>query len=151
MTEAGVPLKEAVVCVLGYAFLPDSDDDRNTPTELLLKELANRGIAFKLHDTLISRNNGYRFEPDIETALQNCDAVVIMTAHGAYKSLTPELLNGFMRNRIIIDGRNLLDSGAFLAEGYTFKGVGKGNLNSKRLIEAETTMSLTGENEQAGS
>jgi hypothetical protein len=54
-----------------------------------------------------------------------------MTKHDEYKSINPGKLKGFLRTRVIIDGRNLFNAEEYLAEGFIFKGVGRGNVNKK--------------------
>jgi UDP-N-acetyl-D-mannosaminuronic acid dehydrogenase len=131
LKEAGKELKGSLVCVLGYAFLENSDDPRNTPTITLLKELQKRGAKYRIHDPFIREDEGYRIEADIDLALKDCDALVLMTKHDEYKSVNPEKLKGLLRTRVLIDGRNLFDPDEFTASGFIFKGVGKGNINSR--------------------
>jgi hypothetical protein len=64
--------------------------------------------------------------------LKDCDALVLMTRHEEYDAVTPQMLKGLLRSRIVIDGRNFFDSRGFLDHGFVFKGVGRGNINSVR-------------------
>ncbi len=117
------------ICVLGFAFLENSDDPRNTPTIPVLKELERRGAYYKIHDPFVTENEGYIIEPDLDSALKDCDAVLLMTKHEVYNSVTPEKLNGCLKNKIIVDGRNLFNAEKFINAGFIFKGIGKGNIN----------------------
>ena len=127
LTESKKDSKDTVVAVLGYSFLENSDDARNTPTVQFLKELEKRGVKYIIHDPYIKdTEEGYRIEPNINKALQGCDALVLMTKHDEYKTLTPEKLQHLLRTKIIIDGRNLFDPTLFTADGFIFRGVGKG-------------------------
>lgn len=129
LNEAGREIRGSRICVLGYAFLENSDDARNTPTVPLLKELERRGAAFVIHDPYIEKDEGFRMERDIDSSLKGCDAVVLMTKHEEYRSLTPERLKSQLRSSIVIDGRDMYNSRQFLDRGFIFKGMGKGNLN----------------------
>jgi UDP-N-acetyl-D-mannosaminuronic acid dehydrogenase len=129
LNEVGKELKGAIICVLGYAFIENSDDPRNTPTVPLLKELAKRGATYRIHDPFIKEDEGYHIEQNLTTALKNADAIVLMTKHDQYKTITPVKLKSLLRTRIVIDGRDMFDPMEFTAEGFNFKGVGKGNLN----------------------
>jgi UDP-N-acetyl-D-mannosaminuronic acid dehydrogenase len=127
LAEAQKNSKGTIIGVLGYSFLENSDDARNTPTVTFLKELEKRGIAYKIHDPYIKiAEEGYCIEPNIDRALQGCDALVLMTKHDIYKALTPEKLQQLLRTKIIIDGRNMFDPKLFIAAGFIFRGVGKG-------------------------
>ena len=132
MQEAGVQLKGTTVCVLGYAFLENSDDAKNTPTFSLIKELERRGVKYKIHDPYIKADQDLKIGQDLNQALQDCDAVVLMTKHDEYKNISPVSLGGILRNKIVIDGRNMFDPGDFVANGFVFKGVGKGNVGNRR-------------------
>jgi UDP-N-acetyl-D-mannosaminuronic acid dehydrogenase len=129
LKEARKELVGSMICVLGYAFLENSDDPRNTPTVPFLKELEKRGAKYKIHDPYIKNDEGYQVEQVLDIALKDCDAVVLMTKHDEYKSINPEKLKGFLRTRVIVDGRNLFHADEYLAEGFIFRGVGRGNVN----------------------
>jgi UDP-N-acetyl-D-mannosaminuronic acid dehydrogenase len=129
LKESGTTTEGATVGVMGYAFLENSDDPRNTPTVTLLEELDRRRIKYKIHDPYVKEDERYIIMQDLDKALENCDAVIIMTKHDEYKSITPSKLNSFLKNKVVIDGRNLLNPVEFIAEGFVFKGVGKGNIN----------------------
>jgi UDP-N-acetyl-D-mannosaminuronic acid dehydrogenase len=128
LSEKQKVIKNSIISVLGFAFLENSDDSRNTPTVIFLKELEKKGAKYRIHDPYVKdTEEGYIIESDIEAVLKGSDAVVIMTKHEEYKSISPERLQSLMRTKIIVDGRHLFDPLAFEASGFTFKGVGKGN------------------------
>jgi UDP-N-acetyl-D-mannosaminuronic acid dehydrogenase len=123
LTEAG--RSNPTVCMLGYAYLENSDDDRHSPTASLLDILKFRRVQYVVHDPHV-RNDWV--ERDLGTALRDADAVVLMTAHDEYKAITPEYLAGLMRTKLVIDGRNVWNSQDFIDKGFIFRGVGKGNI-----------------------
>ncbi len=129
LNEAGREISGSRICVLGYAFLENSDDARNTPTVPFIKELERRGAACVIHDPYIVNDEGYRIERDIDSALKGCDAMVLMTKHDEYRSITPESLKSVLRSMIVIDGRDMFNPREFLDRGFIFKGMGKGNVN----------------------
>jgi len=130
LKEANKKLAESMICVLGYAFLENSDDSRNSPTIPFLKELKKRGASYKIHDPYIKNDEGYQVEPVLGIALKDCDAVVLMTKHDEYKSLNPEILMGLLKTKVIIDGRNLFPAEEYLAKGFIYKGIGRGDINT---------------------
>ena len=123
-------LKGSLVCVLGFSFLENSDDARNTPTAPFLKELENRGADYRVHDPLVREDDTYHIETDLDAALKDCDAVVLMTKHDDYKAVTPEKLKNLSHKPVVVDGRGFFVPAAFMGEGFVFKGVGQGNVNS---------------------
>jgi UDP-N-acetyl-D-mannosaminuronic acid dehydrogenase len=128
LKQANTELNGARIGVLGFAFLENSDDMRNTPTVTFLHELENRGATYTIHDPFIVEDSGYRIEKNLNTVLKGADAAVIMTGHEQYRSLDPGKFKYLLKNRIVIDGRNVLAPAAFIKEGFIFKGVGKGNV-----------------------
>ena len=127
LAEAQKDIKDSLIGVLGYTFLENSDDCRNTPTVPFLKELEKRGAKYKIYDPYINdTEEGYQIEPNLDVALKNCDALVVMTKHDEYKSITLEKLQNLLRTKIIIDGRNLFDPVKSKDAGFIFRGVGKG-------------------------
>jgi UDP-N-acetyl-D-mannosaminuronic acid dehydrogenase len=129
LKEVGKALKGSDICILGYAFLENSDDPRNTPTIPLIRELEARGAAYRIHDPFVQEDEGLQIEKNIDSALKDCDALILMTKHDVYKSISPEKLKNLLRTRVIIDGRNAFSPEAFIEEGFIFRGIGKGNLN----------------------
>jgi UDP-N-acetyl-D-mannosaminuronic acid dehydrogenase len=129
LKEAKKELKKSTICVLGYAFLENSDDPRNSPTVPFLKELEKRGASYKIHDPYIKNDEGYQIEQSLDIALKDCDAVVLMTKHDEYKFLKPEILKSLLRTKVIIDGRNLFPAEEYLDEGFIVKGIGRGDIN----------------------
>jgi UDP-N-acetyl-D-mannosaminuronic acid dehydrogenase len=77
-------LAAAKVCVLGLGFKAECDDTRQSPAvrmiELLKREGASVVVCDPFHDT-----------PDVDSAVQGVDAVVLATNHAAYRS--PSFLN----------------------------------------------------------
>lgn len=118
--DTGKRLKNVKVAVLGYAYDGNSDDDRNTPTEPLMKKLKKSGIKFEVHDSYIEK-----YQKDIEKVLKGKDAIILMTAHDQYKKLKyPKMKELMKKNPIIIDGRNVFDKEKAIKNGFVYKGVG---------------------------
>lgn len=128
LREAKKKLKGCRICVLGFAFLENSDDPRNTPAVPLVEELERRGAAYSIHDPFVRGHDRYRIESNLSTALKGSDALVLMTKHDIYRSIDPDMLTGLLRSKVVVDGRNLFDGKEFIAAGFVFRGVGKGNL-----------------------
>ncbi len=133
LKEKNIQLKTSKICVLGYAFLENSDDARNTPTLPFLKELEKEGVTFTLHDPYLKEEDGYTIEQDLEACLKGSNAVIILTKHNEYKDLRPEYLKDILDTYIIIDGRNTLNGDEFIEKGFTFRGIGKGQYRKEKI------------------
>ena len=124
--DAGVYPHLSTVCVLGYSFIENSDDDRNSPTKTLLDEFETREMNYVVHDPYVRKE---WISQDVDATIRCADAVVLMTAHDEYKSLTPDYLASLLRTKVVIDGRNVWKPQDFIGKGFIFKGVGKGKTN----------------------
>lgn len=118
--EAGGSLAGARILVMGYAYLENSDDTRNSPTQALIERLSQVGASVVVHDPFVSEYQG-----DLLSAAQGCDAAVVMVAHTPYKNLNLPALRAALRRPVLVDGRNLYDSAALRAAGWVYRGIGK--------------------------
>lgn len=119
LARAGRALRGARVLVLGYAYLENSDDTRNSPSEALIEHLQKKGVEVAVHDPYVPEYQG-----DLLKRAEGCDAAVLMVAHDAYRSLDFEALRRRMRSAALVDGR-----GVFRASpptGFTYACVGVG-------------------------
>lgn len=118
--EVNKKLEESKVVVLGYAYAGNSDDARNTPTEVLLKFLNKTGAEVVVHDSFITD-----YKTPLEEALKKAQAIVLMADHDEYKKLNLGKLKKLMRPKpIIIDGRNVFDKEKARKLGFVYKGIG---------------------------
>jgi UDP-N-acetyl-D-mannosaminuronic acid dehydrogenase len=104
---AGVDPSRARVVILGYAFLENSDDTRNTPALPLIVALRNLGVVdIRVHDPFVREEELPGVVRDVASALAGADCACLVTSHAVYQSLEPETVRSAMRNCLIIDGRN---------------------------------------------
>jgi UDP-N-acetyl-D-mannosaminuronic acid dehydrogenase len=100
---AGCKIEGSRVLVLGYAYLEDSDDTRNSPSETLEARLKYLGADVRIHDPYVPEYQG-----DIYEAAQGCDAAVVMVRHKQYVELDWSKLKGVMRAPVLVDGRRVV-------------------------------------------
>jgi len=124
--EAGGDLAGARVAVLGYAYLEDSDDTRNSPSAVLVEHLAEAGAEVVIHDPWVPGYGGELLE-----RVAGCDAAVIMVAHSAYKNLDLVGLRQTLRQPVLVDARRVIDPGQACAAGLTYLAVGYGRKSSE--------------------
>jgi UDP-N-acetyl-D-mannosaminuronic acid dehydrogenase len=117
--KVGKPILDARIAVLGYAYLEDSDDTRNSPTRSLVARLYELGAQPVIHDPWIPEYNG-----DVYDRVKGCDAVVVMVAHSAYKELDLKKLKSALRSPVLVDGRRVFAGDQLLSSGLTAYRVG---------------------------
>jgi len=131
LEEVGIELLDAKICVLGYAFLENSDDTRNTPSKQLYDILKDECSEIVVHDPYVEQEGDVLLSMDLEGCLKDKDAVLLVTKHNEYSELDPKRYGGLLANKIIIDGRNVYTPEDFIKEGFVFRGIGKGTIYRK--------------------
>lgn len=137
LTRAGTSPKGAKVALLGWAFLANSDDTRNTPSEIYRDLLQKEGATVNVHDPYVAEYPGVPIVPVVADAIRCADAIVIFAGHSQYRILNPKVLKQLSgkKHPVIIDGRNMVDPDAYIAEGFVYKGIGRGDKNSHPVVE----------------
>ncbi len=125
MREAGRRIRGAKVAVLGFAYRENTDDARNSPAILLVRELRRRGADIAIHDPYAKSMRGFTVTRDLRAALKGADCLALVTAHDAYRTLDLQKVRRWMRHRAIVDGRNAFD-GSIVRRGFAYRAIGKG-------------------------
>jgi UDP-N-acetyl-D-mannosaminuronic acid dehydrogenase len=103
LIEDGEPREQARrVLVLGYAYLPETDDARNSPSAALTAELARLGLEVAVHDPFVPG-----FQGDVNEMAEAVGTVVTMVHHAAYRDLD-------LRTKFEIDAQRLSEARARL-------------------------------------
>ena len=124
--EKGVKLQDARVCILGLAFLGDSDDTRNTPALPLYNLLKGVCKEVVVHDPFVKEFEGVVLTDDLEDALRNKDCMVIVTRHKEYVDIRLDWLKSVLATLVIVDGRNVFNPKDCEDAGFSYHGVGVG-------------------------
>jgi UDP-N-acetyl-D-mannosaminuronic acid dehydrogenase len=124
LNEAGRKLKDAKIAILGVAFLENSDDTRNTPSKPLYESLKRKKAKPVLHDPYV-REFELPFTRDINEAVGDADALILVTKHKEYFDLDLSSLKNKMRTPVLVDGRNMYQKESCEKLGFIYKGVGK--------------------------
>lgn len=118
------------IAILGFSFLPNTDDARNTPTEQFNNICLKHGAVTQIHDPWVREYPGISLSSDIEPVLKDADVLVFMTAHQMYYSLDYEWVKRIMRPYpVLVDGRNIVDPDIIIQAGFVYEGIGRGDKN----------------------
>lgn len=121
LQRAGRDVTGAKIAVLGYAYLENSDDTRNSPSAVLVTNLQRLGAEVVIHDPWVPQYQG-----DVWACLHDCDAAVVMVAHNDYRALDLKQVKMALRTPILIDGRRVFDAQRAVAVGLVYRAVGLG-------------------------
>jgi UDP-N-acetyl-D-mannosaminuronic acid dehydrogenase len=119
--EAGRRMAQSRIAILGFAYLENSDDTRNSPSAACVARLRELGAEVVIHDPWVAEYQGELLE-----RVRGCDAVVAMVGHRAYQGLDLDALRAALRTLILVDGRGLFDAARVRAAGFIYRGVGYG-------------------------
>ena len=136
LRRAKCPVRGAKITILGWAFLANSDDTRNTPSEPYRDILIGEGAQIVVHDPYVSEYPGIDILSDLDQALQSADAVVIFAGHNQYAGISPVTIRKLSgkKHPVIVDGRNLVEPDVFIRQGFIYKGIGRGDKNEHAII-----------------
>jgi UDP-N-acetyl-D-glucosamine dehydrogenase len=108
LDERGKPLTNSRILILGAAYKPDIDDDRESPFYEIADMLKGRGAHVQYHDPHIphirpTRHHRLVLEsvPLDEKALSSADAVVVVTNHSTFD---PSMV--VRHAKLVVDTRN---------------------------------------------
>jgi UDPglucose 6-dehydrogenase len=126
----GAPIAGTRIAILGAAFKPDSDDVRDSPALDVAEKLSARGADVVVTDPEAIDNAQIRsphltFAATVEEAVQNCDAVLLLTEWRQYRELDPDKLGDLVRHRRIVDGRNALDPVLWRDAHWAYRALGR--------------------------
>jgi len=135
LKRVGCPLKGAKVAILGWAFLANSDDTRNTPSEPFRDSLIQAGSSVTVHDPYVVKYPDVPILHNLDDTIRGADAIVIFAGHNQYKNLDPNhmLTLAGKVHPVIIDGRNMIDPDLYIRHGFVYKGIGRGDKNMHKI------------------
>jgi UDP-N-acetyl-D-mannosaminuronic acid dehydrogenase len=122
LSEAGIEIEQARVLVLGYSYLENADDTRNSFSAVMIDHLRRQGAEVIIHDPWVAEYQGNLLE-----RASGCDVAILMVKHQIYFQLDLDLLRQVMRRPILIDGRHILEPGQAQAAGFIYCGLGQGS------------------------
>ena len=139
LTEALGGLKGRTVAVLGLAFKPNTSDVREAPALGLCRDLLREGAIVRAFDPIATEEaaralgdaaSSIAFERDVYSAAAGADAVAILTEWNEFRGMDLERLRDVMRERVLMDCRNVLEPARAVALGFTYRSIGRDGKNS---------------------
>lgn len=125
----GLSLRGAKIAIFGVAYKRNTGDVRESPSLKLAKELLKRGATVNFYDPFVEsvEVGGLQFkvEKDPEIAVNGAHALVIGTDHDEFKNLDFGKLSNLMSERIVIDGKNMLERERMEKLGFYYVGIGR--------------------------
>lgn len=117
------------VALLGLAFKADTDDVRYSPALRVAQLLLDRGVEVVGYDPSAAANAAHalpalQLASSAEAALVGASIAVIATEWPEFCELDWATVGDTMANKIVIDGRRLLDPEKMRSLGYRYEAIG---------------------------
>ncbi|MAS82484.1 MAG: UDP-glucose 6-dehydrogenase [Legionellales bacterium] len=120
-----------IIAVLGLTFKPETDDMRDAPSLAILPKLIENGCHINAHDPQGVNEakkllpSEVRYYADIYTAMEDVDAVVLMTEWNMYRNLDMSLIREKLKQPVFIDLRNVYDPDSMKTLGFDYHCIGR--------------------------
>ena len=131
----GKDLKGRRFALWGLAFKPRTDDVREAPALTLISRLVEAGAEVRAHDPAARATARAALGPVADKvifvdhpydATVGADALVLVTEWQEYRSPDFERLRAQMRQRVLLDGRNIWAALDPEGHGFVYEGIGLG-------------------------
>ena len=134
-THFGNKLAGKHFAVWGLAFKPNTDDMREATSRVLINDLLQAGATVTAYDPVAMDEAkrifngvvGLTFAKMPSAALDNADALVIVTEWKEFRSQDFSIIKQKLKANIIFDGRNLYDPAVVKSAGIDYKPIGRLN------------------------
>lgn len=121
----------STIGVLGLTFKPETDDMRDAPALSILPPLMEKGAKVRAHDPQGVAEARHLLPADIEYAqdpyevFRDADAVVLLTEWNLYRGMDLARAGALMRNRVLVDLRNVYERELVERAGFRYVCVGR--------------------------
>ncbi len=141
----GEDLKGRHFAIWGLAFKPNTDDMREAPARVLLRQLLSRGATVAAFDPVAMAEARRVLELDLDAdqfsrlrfaatpmdALLDADALVIVTEWKTFRSPDFEAVKARLKQPLVFDGRNLFEPEQMADVGIEYHGIGRSVLTRR--------------------
>jgi UDPglucose 6-dehydrogenase len=118
----------------GLAFKPNTDDMREAPSLVVIRELTQRGASVLAYDPvameharqLLQGQKSVRFAESPMAALTGSDALAIVTEWKEFRSPDFSAIKTALRSPVVFDGRNMYEPAFVKKHGLEYYGIGRG-------------------------
>lgn len=124
-------LSGKTVALWGLAFKPETDDMREAASLVLIEDLLAAGVRIKVFDPVAMdecrrrKGNAVIYASDMYEAVNDADAVVLVTEWKQFRLPSFEVMKKLMRSPVIVDGRNIYVRKEVESEGFKYLSIGR--------------------------
>ena len=117
--------------VLGLAFKNGTDDCRMSPALSIVQELIQRNVQLTAYDPKAMDNarlilgDKISYAPDMYEVMKDADVLAILTEWSDFKNIDFSKAAELMKQKVIVDCRNLLNKDQAIEAGFEYQGIGR--------------------------
>ena len=119
--------------VWGLAFKPNTDDMREAPSTVMIRELCGRGATVCAFDPvaideardLLADVQGVTFGSDLYNVIEGADALLLVTEWKSFRSPDLRRIHDGLRTPVVFDGRNVFDPEMVRKQGLDYYSIGR--------------------------
>ena len=121
------------IAIWGLSFKPNTDDMREAPSRVLIDALLEAGASIRAHDPeamevamqIYGDEKRFSVHGDQYEAATGADALVLVTEWKLYWIPDYKQLAANMRQKVLVDGRNIWPQDTALSHGFTCHAIGR--------------------------
>ncbi len=124
-------LKGKKIAVWGLSFKPNTDDMREAPSIYIIKKLKDAGCEINAYDPAALETAMFYIKEEVNyfqnqyDALEGADALMILTEWNEFRNPDFKMINSRLKNRLILDGRNIFEPEKMAEAGFTYYSIGR--------------------------
>ena len=123
-------IQNSTIAIWGISFKPRTDDIRESPSLVVIRELQKLGANIHVFDPVAMDNarkvlKNVKFFDNAYTSIRDCDALVIVTEWDEFRNLDKNAIKALLKNPIVVDGRNIYDPRQMKETGFTYICIGR--------------------------
>lgn len=127
----GNNLVDKKVAIWGLAFKPQTDDIREAPSLVIIRQLLDRDVTVSVFDPIAAKqaekilDKKVIFKNDYYEAVKGVDCLVIVTEWPEFRTADLKKIKSLMKCPNVVDGRNIFGKELMKEAGFNYISVGR--------------------------
>lgn len=124
-------IRDKKFAVWGLSFKPNTDDMREAPSIIIIKELVKLGAKISAYDPAAMGNAKFylgdilEYNKDQYDALKDANALLILTEWNEFRNPDFDFIKKELKKPLIFDGRNVFDINKLAELGFIYYSIGR--------------------------
>lgn len=126
----GGDISGRTVAVWGLSFKPETDDMREAPSIVIIRNLLAAGCRVNAYDPIAVGEarkifgDSISYYTDKYDALENSDCLMLVTEWKEFRIPDWSIVKSKLRTHVVLDGRNMFNPAELRAKGFTYISIG---------------------------